>query len=977
MTSSQDSKPKSPANIQSLIIRNPLTFTLDTPVSKAIAMMAEADSSYVIALDEATQSQAVGIFTERDLVRVNAQRLDLEQLIVRSVMSHPLISIQESAIASTHINAVNINKIIAIFQKHHIRHLAVLEGDRLVGFLILDKLMELLTQQISQLALAEERAKLALKGANDAIWDWDLDRNTKFYSPRWKQMRGFSDREIGDSPDDCINRIHPDDYQRVMKSIDDHILGKTKFFEIEYRSQCKDGSYLWVLDRGQTVKDRDGRATRLIGFETDISDRRCAEEKLQKSEQRYRAIMDNASDAICLADPQGNLVEVNHKAEILLGYTREELSKLHVSQIHPPDCLKAVREHFQGVVQGITAQILESLVLRKDGSLVPVEVTGSLIELDGTYIAQGILRDISKRKRIEAALVDSEKRYRALFNHKSEAVFINSFTETGKPSNFIEVNQTACESLGYSREELLTMGPGDIMPKDFFCKREVIETLHAQKYASQEILHQTKDGKIFPVELNLVELEDSQGKTLVIASARDISDRKEYENQLELTNAELIRAKRLKDEFLANMSHELRTPLNAILGMSEGLLEGILGSMNQRQTQAIATIEKSGRHLLELINDILDLSKIEAGKLELEISRVNILQLCQSSLNFVKHQAFKRQIQLRANLSQDIGEMALDERRIRQVLINLLSNAVKFTPIGGRVTLDVHYEPIEINLAEHISLTRIPLQPRPNSVLESCPLEDRFYLCISVTDTGIGIDPLDQVKLFKPFVQIDSSFNRKYEGTGLGLALVKQIVEMHGGDVNLRSQIGEGSCFTVRLPYVCTVSDFHIAQSPEDENIQIVDLSFEQPNHQSNHQSNPSVNVIPAKPTTNFPTILIAEDNEANTISVTSYLEAKGYHCVIAQTGLEAIVLAKVHHPQLILMDIQMPEMDGITATKQIRNEPIVANIPNIALTALAMTGDRERCLEAGANDYLSKPFQLKYLAQVIEDLIKPKSQNK
>ena len=837
MTLSPDSKPKSPPNIQSLIIRNPLTVRLDTSVSKAIAMMAEADSSYVIIVDAANQSQAVGIFTERDLVRVSTQGLNLEQLIIDSVMSHPVISIQEESISTV----TDINTIAAIFQKDHIRHLAVLAGDRLVGLLIQDSLIELLTQQVSQLTIAEERSQLALKGANDAIWDWDLDRNTKFFSPRWKQMRGFSDQEIGDSPDECISRIHPDDYHRFMRTLDEHVLGESEFFEIEYRSQCKDGSYLWVLDRGQTVKNQAGKATRFIGFETDISDRKHSEEKLQKSEQRYRALMDNASDAIFLADDQGNLIEANHKAEVLLGYTREELSKLHVSQIHPLDSLKAVREHFQGVVEGIATSMLESFVLRKDGSQVPVEITGSRIELDETFIAQGIFRDIS--------------------------------------------------------------------------------------------------------------------------------DRKDYEHQLELANAELIRATRLKDEFLANMSHELRTPLNSILGMSEGLLEGILGAINQRQTQAIAAIEKSGRHLLSLINDILDLSKIEAGKLELEITKVNILQLCQSSLNFVKHQAFKRQIQLRANLSQNIGEMSLDERRLRQVLINLLSNAVKFTPIGGRVILDVHYEPIEINLAEHISLTRVPIQPRPNSVLEFCPLEDRFYLCLSVTDTGIGIDPLDQVKLFKPFVQIDSSFNRKYEGTGLGLALVKQIVEMHGGDITLRSQIGEGSCFTVRLPYVCRTPDVDVTQSPEDENSQIPDLLFQQSDPQSNSQSNPNENDIPTL-STNLRTILIAEDNEANTISVTSYLEAKGYHCVIAQTGLEAINLAKVHHPQLILMDIQMPEMDGITATKQIRNEPTVADIPIIALTALAMSGDRERCLEAGANDYLSKPFQLKYLAQVIEDLI-------
>ena len=833
MNISQDLSPKSPINIQSLIVRNPLTVTLGTSVGRAIALMAEVDSSYVIVVDENKLSQGMGIFTERDLVRVSAQRLDLQQLTMDSVMSHPMISIQEESVSTI----TDINVISAIFQKHQIRHLAVLSGDRLVGLLIQDNLIELLAQQVSQLALSEERSKLALKGANDAIWDWDLEHNTKFFSSRWKQMRGFSDHEIVNSPDECLKRIHPNDYQRFMKVLDDHVLGRTEFFEIEYRSQCKDGSYIWVLDRGQTVKNQAGRATRFIGFETDISDRKYSEEKLQKSEQRYRALMDNASDAICLANADGNLIEVNHKAEILLGYNREELSKLHVSQIHPLDSLQEVREHFQGIVQGITTSTLETFVLRKDGSQVPVEITGTRIDLENTFIAQGIFRDIS--------------------------------------------------------------------------------------------------------------------------------DRKNHEHQLELANAELIRATRLKDEFLANMSHELRTPLNAILGMSEGLLEGILGAINERQSQAIAAIEKSGRHLLALINDILDLSKIEAGKLELEITKVDILQLCQSSLNFVKHQAFKRQIQLRANLSKEVGEMSLDERRIRQVLINLLSNAVKFTPIGGRVTLDVHYEPIEVNLAEHISLTRIPLQSKPNSVLESCPLEDRFYLCISVTDTGIGISPLDQLKLFKPFVQIDSSFNRKYEGTGLGLALVKQIVEMHGGDVNLRSQIGEGSCFTVRLPYVCMTPDFQISQLSEDDQSQIIDTSFEQ----SNPLSQSVVDTIPAMENT-LPTILIAEDNEANTISVTSYLQAKGYYCVIAQNGQEAINLARIHHPQLILMDIQMPEMDGITATKQIRNEPILADIPIIALTALAMTGDREKCLEAGANDYLSKPYQLKYLAKVIEDLI-------
>jgi predicted ATPase/signal transduction histidine kinase len=242
---------------------------------------------------------------------------------------------------------------------------------------------------------------------------------------------------------------------------------------------------------------------------------------------------------------------------------------------------------------------------------------------------------------------------------------------------------------------------------------------------------------------------------------------------LELTNQELLHATRLKDEFLATMSHELRTPLNAIIGMSEGLQEEVFGPLNEDQLKWVAMTETSGRHLLSLINDILDVSKIAAGKLELDIRPVHLLDLCNSSIEFVQQQAASKQITIQSEILVNLVEINVDERRIRQVLINLLGNAVKFTPIDGQISLRVLFDKHD---------------------------QHKTNLCFEVSDNGIGISIADQAKLFQPFIQIDSKFNRQYAGTGLGLAIVKQVVELHEGTVSLRSQVGQGSCFTIHLP---------------------------------------------------------------------------------------------------------------------------------------------------------------------------------
>jgi len=396
--------------------------------------------------------------------------------------------------------------------------------------------------------------------------------------------------------------------------------------------------------------------------------------------------------------------------------------------------------------------------------------------------------------------------------------------------------------------------------------------------------------------------------------------------QLSSANAELERATRLKDEFLANMSHELRTPLNAILGLTEGLQAHVFGGITEKQMSVLHTIEQSGYHLLELINDILDIAKIESGQLLLERHPTPVEPLCQSTLVFVNQQAQAKHIQLETKLPPNLPELWVDERRIRQVLINLLSNAVKFTPEGGHITLEV----------------RLPPEQESDA-------EAKKFLQITVTDTGIGIAPEHIPQLFQPFIQIDSALNRKYEGTGLGLVLVKRLVELHGGKVGLTSEVGVGSCFTINLPYIDT------PPAPTQPTVlplhPVISESFK------------------TKP---VPLILLVEDDADNGLMLATYLSAKGYQVLIAESGAAAIALARSNQPDLVLMDIQLPKMDGLEAIRFIRHELNLTSLPIIAITALTMEEGRDRSFAVGANAYLSKPIKLKQLNELITIFLEP-----
>ncbi|HNB40240.1 MAG TPA: ATP-binding protein, partial [Anaerolineales bacterium] len=423
-------------------------------------------------------------------------------------------------------------------------------------------------------------------------------------------------------------------------------------------------------------------------------------------------------------------------------------------------------------------------------------------------------------------------------------------------------------------------------------------------------------GEVVNVLLHAVDVHELKVVQQELADLNRSLEQRIEERTIEVrqTNLALERALLAKDEFLANMSHELRTPLNGILGMAEILLEEEYGLLNERQHAYVNLIDSSGHHLLSLINDVLDLSKVEVGKLELDTEKVFIEDLCQSSMVFVRQLAKKKNVLVNYLPDPAISTLQADARRLKQILVNLLSNAVKFTPEGGKVMLEVHAN------------------------------RDEGIVTFSVTDTGIGISEDNQKRLFQPFTQVDSSLSRKYDGTGLGLALVKRLTELHGGTVALQSEVGHGSCFTVSLPWREAGSTSHKLDGADAGD---------------NHKSAPSAQTIHA-------TVLLVEDNTYNVMAISEYLEAKGYRLVFAVDGLDALAKAAENSPDLILMDIQMPNMDGLEATRRLRADPAFASIPIIALTAHAMGGDRERCLAAGATDYLSKPVKLKELESTI-----------
>jgi len=794
----------------------------------------------------------------------------------------------------------------------------------------------------AETALAESEAKFRglVEGVSDVIWSSEIDGTLTYLSPQFQTMFGLNPLDwIGKT---FFNLVHPDDREKLQE-LACHLQGKSqKVMKQEFRHLCQDGSYLWVMVNAVPIFDANGREIKHQGIIRDISDRKAAEKSLKLTQ----FAVDKTGLGIFWIREDALIMEVNEAAYSDLGYSYEELKGSHVWDINPELTPQEWSIHWEEVRHNSLLRF-EVKHQHKDGHIFPVEIVSNYIEYDGQGFLYAQVQDISDRKQAELALEQEVLRRSTIFNTSSDAIYILDIE-----GNLLEANASFLQYLGYTQEEARHLNVSDWdakLPLKQIQENFQQHFLEPSKIRTVETLHRHKNGTVFPVEISICSMT-WDGKVSFICIARDISERKQAEAQLQRTNEELVRATRLKDEFLANMSHELRTPLNTILGLSEALQDTVFGPLTEKQIKYLKTIEKSGTHLLELINDILDVSKIESGQLELDLRATNIRSLCESSMAFVKQQALKKNISLKTNLPPDSLSPLIDERRMIQSLVNLLNNAVKFTPEGGCVTLEVSCHQQDKNWKTLDSQEPSEEVENPNKLVwQSGALMARNYIKISVTDTGIGIDPEHITKLFRPFSQIDSALNRKYNGTGLGLVLVKQMTEMHGGTISLSSEVGVGSCFSINLPYDSVSPPVEADSSSDNIHPQSLPISVQA---EDSHL------------------ILLAEDNEDTITLMVSYLDYCGYRLILAKNGLEAIALAQTHRPDLILMDIQMPELDGLESIQRIRQDSHIKHIPIVALTALAMGSDRERCLEAGANLYLSKPVNFKQLVLSIQKLL-------
>ncbi|WP_204141012.1 ATP-binding protein [Halomicronema sp. CCY15110] len=457
------------------------------------------------------------------------------------------------------------------------------------------------------------------------------------------------------------------------------------------------------------------------------------------------------------------------------------------------------------------------------------------------------------------------------------------------------------------------------------------------------------DGSIIGVvtleSRTLQKLQEAPQQDMLLAACRTLGaaiERAQSQERLQRINRDLEQASRLKSEFLASMSHELRTPLNSILGFSELMLKQLPADDTRRAGHTKA-IRRSGQHLLNLINDILDLSKIESGKFELDLENVSVQNLCRECLSMVQPRADRKRLLLSLELDYRIDRVNLDARRVRQIIINLLSNAIKFTPEQGKVRLSV--------VLAYGSQLLEDFRPDDSTVNVSTP-----YLCIAVEDTGIGISPEKRALLFRPFQQIDSSLTRRHEGTGLGLALTKRLAEMHGGTVSLKTDTEVGSTFCIWLPL----------HEMRDVAPAAAEPTVDQPASSDKTSDGKAFN---------GQSVLVVEDQPYNQALITEVLEMEGFtvdlvsdgHAMMATMTSELVTGKSL--PGLILMDVQLPGVDGLTLIQALRQHPLWQGVPIMAVTAMAMPGDRDRCLAAGADDYITKPIDFDLLMQKTRQL--------
>lgn len=782
----------------------------------------------------------------------------------------------------------------------------------------------------------EDRYYALGRATGSMVWTTDADGHDA-EMPDWSPVTGQTmekSRKAG-----WLNQVHPDDREPTMQIWTSAVQNQTPY-HAEYRLQIADGGFRWYRARGVPIIGTDGKTREWVGLCEDIdAQKRNDEEKsasqaaLRQSEERYRQTFDNAAVGIAHVGLDGTVLRVNDALCQIIGYTREELcEKTFHDMTHPDDAERDWDASRRLAAGEISLYQTEKRYIHKSGRYVWANITASLMRDDGgrplNFIS--IVEDIGAHKAAELALMESEDHYRFMVDTNPQMPW--TADADGQMTDFSDrwlmmVNMSRAET----RDEgwLQVLHPDDARRmRDAWYASVACGGVYDFEHRAR-----TADGSYRWMRSRAVPRRDASGRIIRwYGSTEDIDKQKHVETNLERlveqrtaalneANEALITARdaalaaaKSKSEFLANMSHEIRTPMNGVIGLTSLLLRM---KLDPEAHAMVETISSSGETLLRVIDDILDLSRIDANKLEIERTRVDVDQLCADVIALFQGHAQAKSVALRCAPPHEKAPRVLaDSVRLRQVLSNLIANGVKFTD-KGEVTLSWNWMQDSVGVR----------------------------MSFNVADTGAGIPEDRTIAVFESFTQADGSTQRRFGGTGLGLTISKRLVELMGGSISVKSDVGVGTSFTVELSFETAPVWSEEAQGPDSGASQATVRNVR---------------------------VLLAEDNAVNILVARRLLEHCGCEVDVAENGLRAIAMASSGNYDLVLMDVQMPTCDGLEATRVIRMAEARdgrRRLPVYALTANAMRGDREECLAAGMDGFLAKPIPLAALQAVLNEI--------
>jgi len=764
---------------------------------------------------------------------------------------------------------------------------------------------------------SELRFRTLAESAPIGIYQTNVYGKGIYVNPKWCDIAGV--READALGTGWIRAIYESDRHKVLRSWVNAVAKKIDF-NFEFRFQDHSAKIRWVKSHASPMFSEAGSFVGYVGTLEDITNRKVAEQKLKESELKYRLISTNSKDVIAIvtSDPIPVHTFLSPSVKEVLGYEPEELiGKSPFDLIYKDDLEVLKNEVHPASVSGVT-QTRQNRVIKKDGSVIWVEiVSGPAYDDEGKEIGiMASIRDIHDQKLAEFKLEESERLFRLISSNSKDMLTI---FEANEEARCVYVSPSCKEVLGYEPEELIGLSPFQMMPYD---QAEELKRVYLKKLLDGESVRTESqlrklDGTFIWVEALSQPIYNEQGQILTFqASVREISERKRFEKQLQEEKEKAEASTLAKSQFLSIMSHEIRTPMNAIIGLTNIMLEE---KPRKNQLEKLNLLKFSGENLLSLINDILDYSKIEAGKVELENIVFNLSDILQKYVTLSESRAADKGIALKVDVLSKIPSLVIgDPTRLGQVLNNLIGNAIKFTEKGI------------------VTLTVTPVQVSD----EDCVIH------FSVKDTGIGIKSDKLNSIFENFTQASSDTTRKYGGTGLGLSIAKKLLQLMGSEIKVASEFGVGTVFTFSIP-------FKVSKELETKRTaQEIGYSIE-----------------------GLLKVLVVEDNIINQVVASTFLKKWGMTVAIANDGKEALDMMQENRYDLVLMDLQMPVMDGYEATQTIRSyeDPYFKTVPIFALSASAMLEEKEKAMKYGFNDFVTKPFQPQELKEKIIKVVRSK----